>query len=399
MVNQSAGPQHPLAKLAVLMSGNVLMTFMISAVMPASSAIARNFSALGQVDLHAQILLLAPYIALIFVAPLSGVLIKNYGRRVPLLMAIGVYACAGGAELFTNAFWPLVGERVLLGAGGGAITTICMTLAGDYFAGAKRTWAVALVGMATAPGSVLVLLVSGVLVDWGGWHLAFAPYLLAIPVFFAALFIIEEPATPAEDMMSGGALPRFFWLLCLVTMFEACTAILPAVQLPFLLSAIGITHATTASVLIALSACVAVAAGSFYPIMRRYLSVNTVLVLIFSTAAVSYFAFFIANDFYSIGLALLIIGLPTGLMIPHFSAVAIERATAEARGRAVGLITSSICIGQVSIPMVVAPLRAALGMKNMFVVLALVLAAASLFAAFIPRLRKVQHVPGYVERY
>jgi MFS family permease len=163
MVNQDGGLRHPTAKLAVLMSGNVLMTLMISSVMPASSAIARNFSALGQVDLHAQILLLAPYIALIFVAPLIGVLIKNYGRRVPLLAAIGLYACAGAAELFTNGFWALVGERVLLGAGGGAITTICMTLAGDYFTGAKRTWAVALVGMATAPGSVVVLLISGVL--------------------------------------------------------------------------------------------------------------------------------------------------------------------------------------------------------------------------------------------
>ncbi len=394
MVKQNAGLRHPTAKLAVLMSGNVLMTFMISSVMPASGAIAQNFSALGQVDLHAQILLLAPYIALIFVAPLSGVLIQNYGRRVPLLAGIALYACAGAAELFTNAFWPLVGERVLLGAGGGAITTICMTLAGDYFTGDKRTWAVALVGMATAPGSVVVLLVSGVLVDWGGWHMAFVPYLLAVPVFFAALFIIEEPVAQAETTRSSGALPRFFWLLCLVTMFEACTAILPAVQLPFLLRAIGITHATTASILIALSSCVAVAAGSFYPVIRRYLSVNTLLVVIFATAAVAYFSFSIANDVYSIGLSLFIIGFPTGLMIPHFSAVTIERATTEARGRAVGVITSSIYIGQLSIPLVVEPLHAALGMKTMFVVLALVLAAASVLAACIPRLQRVQHVPG-----
>ncbi len=394
MVNPTAGLTHPTAKLAVLMSGNVLMTFMISAVMPASSAIAQNFSVLGQVDLHAQILLLAPYIALIFVAPMSGVLIKNYGRRVPLLVAIGLYAVAGAAELITNGFWRLVGERVLLGAGGGAITTICMTLAGDYFTGAKRTWAVALVGMATAPGSVAVLLVSGVLVDWGGWHMAFVPYLLAVPVFFAALFIIEEPVATAETTRGGGALPRFFWLLCIVTIFEACTAILPAVQLPFLLRAIGITHATTASILIALSACVAVGAGSFYPVMRRYLSVNTLLVVIFTTAAVAYFGFYIASDVYSIGLALMIIGLPTGLMIPHFSAVTIERATVEARGRAVGLITSSIYIGQLSIPLVVEPLHAAFGMKNMFMVLALVLAVASFLAAGIPRLHKAQHVPG-----
>jgi MFS family permease len=394
MVNLATGLRHPTAKLAVLMSGNVLMTFMISSVMPASGAIAQNFSALGAVEMHAQILLLAPFFALIFVAPLSGTLTRNYGRRLPLLVAIAIYAVAGAAELFTNSFWWLVAERILLGVGGGGITTICMTLAGDYFVGARQTWAVALVGMASAPGSVLVLLISGVLVDWGGWHLAFAPYLLSVPIFFAAFFIIDEPEAPAETVSTGGALPRFFWALCLITMFEACIAIMPAVQLPFLLRAIGVTHATTASILIALSACVAVATGGLYPVLRRYLSVNTILIVIFGVAAIAYFGFAIANNVYTIGIALLIIGFPTGMMIPHFSAVTIERATVEARGRAVGLITSSIFIGQVSIPLVVEPLRAALGMKNMFVALALVLVAASLLAAVVPQMKRVEHAPG-----
>ena len=394
MVNLATGLRHPTAKLAVLMSGNVLMTFMISSVMPASGAIAQNFSALGAVEMHAQILLLAPFFALIFVAPLSGTLTRNYGRRLPLLVAIAIYAVAGAAELFTSSFWWLVAERILLGVGGGGITTICMTLAGDYFVGARQTWAVALVGMASAPGSVLVLLISGVLVDWGGWHLAFAPYLLSVPIFFAAFFIIDEPEAPAETVSTGGALPRFFWALCLITMFEACIAIMPAVQLPFLLRAIGVTHATTASILIALSACVAVATGGLYPVLRRYLSVNTILIVIFGVAAIAYFGFAIANNVYTIGIALLIIGFPTGMMIPHFSAVTIERATVEARGRAVGLITSSIFIGQVSIPLVVEPLRAALGMKNMFVALALVLVAASLLAAVVPQMKRVEHAPG-----
>jgi MFS family permease len=388
------GPPHKTAKLAVLIAGNVLMTFMISSVMPASGAIAQHFSAMGAVDLHAQIILLAPYIALIFIAPLIGILIKTYGRRGPLLAAMVLYALAGGAELFTGGFWSLVAERVLLGAGGGAITTISMTLAGDYFTGERRTWAVALVGMAPAPGSVAVLLLSGILVDWGGWHMAFAPYLLAIPVFFAAFFIIDEPSVPIEDAISGGALPPLFWLLCATTIFEACISVLPAVQLPFLLRAIGVTHATTASVLIALSSCIAVASGSLYPVMRRYLSVNNMLVMIFGMAALSYFAFSIANSVVSIGLALLIIGLPVGLMIPHFSAVTIERASVEARGRAVGLITSCIFIGQLSIPLAAEPLRGALGMKGMFAALALVLAAASILAVVAPQLRKIQHVPG-----
>jgi CHASE1-domain containing sensor protein len=41
--------------------------------------------------------------------------------------------------------------------------------------------------------------------------------------------------------------------------------------------------------------------------------------------------------------------------------------------------------------LVVEPLHAALGMKNMFLVLALVLVSASLLAALIPRFSRLQH--------
>ena len=215
MVNLATGLRHPTAKLAVLMSGNVLMTFMISSVMPASGAIAQNFSALGAVEMHAQILLLAPFFALIFVAPLSGTLTRNYGRRLPLLVAIAIYAVAGAAELFTNSFWWLVAERILLGVGGGGITTICMTLAGDYFVGARQTWAVALVGMASAPGSVLVLLISGVLVDWGGWHRHFS-----LCRFFSRPFSLStNPRRPRKRFQPAARCRGFFgpsaWSRCL----------------------------------------------------------------------------------------------------------------------------------------------------------------------------------------
>jgi MFS family permease len=279
---------------------------------------------------------------------------------------------------------------VLLGAAGGAISTICMTLAGDYFTGQRQTWAVSLVGMAPAPGSVAVLLLSGVLVDWGGWHFAFASYLLAIPVLLAAVFIITEPAQRERSAShAGGALPHLFWVLCIITTAEACVSVLPAVQLPFLLIAIGVRHATTASILIAASSMVAVATGTFYPILRRHLSVDNILVLICLSAALSYALLMLATGVLSIGLGLLVIGLPVGLMIPHFSAVTIERASPEARGRAVGLITSSIYVGQLLIPFVSEPLREKLGAQGMFGALAVALVAAALAAVITPRLGRI----------
>ncbi len=381
-------PTHPLGKLAVLISGNVLLTFMISTLMPASGAIAEHFRGLGNEALRAQVVLLCPNAALIFAAPLTGMLIERAGRRWPLLAAFTLYTVAGGSGLLIEGFWPLVLARLVLGISVGAIATICMTLTGDYFTGSRRTWAVALVGLAPAPGSVVALLIGGTLVDQGGWHMAFAIYLAAIPVLIAAFFLIEEPARSIKHAAGSGALPAFFWVLCLVAMGEACAAVLPAIQLPFLLIEQGVHDATTASILIAASAAVAAVMGGLYPIMRRYLSVDDVLVLMIGTAAIAYLGLAAATQTISIGAALLLVGLPVGLMVPHFSAVAIERASEAARGRAVGLITSSIFLGQLLIPFVSEPIRMAVGAHRMFGTLAFVLIVAAVAAALAPRLRR-----------
>jgi MFS family permease len=380
-------PPRAAAKLAILAGGNVLMTLMISAVLPATGAIARHFSAIGNADLRAEFILLAPYVSFIFASPLSGVVIQKCGRRWPLLGAFALYAVAGGAELFINGFWPLAIARIALGAAGGAITTIVMTLAGDYFTGAKRTWAVTIVGLAPAVGSVAVIAVSGILVDRGGWHMAFLPYLIAIPILLCGIFIITEPERPANATAESGALPRSFTYLCLITMAVACLAVMGPVQLPFVMAAVGEHTATADSMVLVLSVIVAVVTAILYPFIRRYLSVNQVLVFILSCSTICFLLLFLAKNVALVRIALMIGGPPSGLMITHFSAVTIERVSREARGRALGLINGSISLGQLFIPFVSAPLRLALGIQPMFGVLAAAVFIAALVTLIAPRLR------------
>ncbi len=380
-------PPHAAAKLVILAGGNVMMTFMISSVLPATGAIARHFAAIGDADLRAQFILLAPYISFIFAAPLSGVVIQKFGRRWPLLAMCALYVVAGGAELFIDNFWPLAIARIALGAAGGALMTIVMTLAGDYFTGAKRTWAVTLVGLSPAAGSVAVIAVSGILVDWGGWHMAFAPYLISIPILIGAFFIITEPAKPAQTAAGSGALPKTFPGLCLITMAVACLAVMAAVQLPFLMAAIGVHSATAASMVLVVSTVVAVTTALMYPVIRRYLSVSSVLVFILGCSTICFLLLFLAKSLVLMTIALLIAGPPSGLMITHFSAVTIERVSAEARSRALGLINSSISLGQILIPFVTEPLRVALGIQPMFGVLAAIVFTAGVVACLAPQRR------------
>jgi len=379
-----AAPSHAAAKLVILAGGNVMMALMISAVLPATGAIARHFSVLGHAGLRAQFILLAPYVSFIFAAPLSGVALQKFGRRGPLLAVYALYAVAGGAELIIDNFWPLAFARIALGAAGGAITTIVMTLAGDYFTGAKRTWAVTIVGLAPALGAVAVIGVSGILVDRGGWHMAFAPYLVSIPILIGAVFIITEPANLAHAATKSAALPKNFPRLCLVAMAVACLAVMAVVQLPFLLAAIGVQTATTASMIMLISTIVAVASAVMYPVFRRALSVNNVLVFLLGCSTICFLMLFLAKSLVLVTIALIIAGPPSGLMITHFSAVTIERVTPAARGRALGLINSSISLGQFLIPFVSEPLRVAVGIQPMFGVLAAVVLVAAVTAYLMP---------------
>jgi len=380
-------PPYAVAKLAILAGGNIMMTLMISSVLPATGAIARHFSTIGNADLRAQFILLAPYIPFIFASPLSGVVIQKCGRRWPLLAVFALYAVAGSAELFIDNFWPLAIARIALGAAGGAITTIVMTLAGDYFTGAKRTWAVTIVGLSPALGAVAVIAVSGILVDRGGWHMAFAPYLVSIPILIAAFFVITEPTSLAHSAAESAALPKTFPGLCLVSMAVACLAVMAVVQLPFLLAAIGAHSATLASIIMLVSTIVAVGSAFMYPVFRRYLSVTNVLVFLLGCSTICFLLLCLAKSLLVVTFALLIAGPPSGLMITHFSAVTIESVSPAARGRALGLINSSISLGQLLIPFVSEPLRARLGIQPMFGVLAIVVFIAGLGAYLAPKLR------------
>lgn len=383
---------HPLIKLGILISGNVLMMFMVAGLMADTGAIAAHFAGDGSAALRAELVMLAPTIALIVAAPVVGILIPRFGRKWPLIAGLVLYMAAGTAGLYLNGFWGLLTSRIMLGMAGGAITTISTALTGDYFTGNLRRWAVTLVSMAPAPASIAAILVSGALVEAGGWHMAFAVYFASGPVAILALIFLQEPNRAAGRSAEGGRLPRLFWVLCLTAVVCVLFAVLPAFELPFLLMQLGIYSAGTTSIMIASSTCIAAAMGIFYPVLRRYLSPINVIVLMLSAAAVTYFGLSMTTGKIPVGGILLVIGVSTGLIYPHFNSVTIDRASPEARGRAVGIMMSSISLGQLCVPFVSSPIRQAVGERHMLGMLAWVLVILVILVTIVSVVRKSPEV-------
>jgi predicted MFS family arabinose efflux permease len=140
-----------------------------------------------------------------------------------------------------------------------------------------------------------------------------------------------------------------------------------------------------------ISVVIAVTAATCYPVVRRLFSVNTILVLMLACGVICFALLCVAKSIAVVCIALMI-GAPTsGMMITHFSEVTIERVSPEARGRALGLINSSISVGQLSIPFVTQPLRVTLGIQPMFGVLSVVLLAAGIIAFIAPRMKRVTY--------
>jgi MFS family permease len=209
-----------------------------------------------------------------------------------------------------------------------------------------------------------------------------------------AFFVIQEPVLPVHAGAGAGTLSKSFWGLCLITMGVACFAVAPAVQLPFIMFAIGVHNATPSSIVLTISTVIAVAAATLYPVLRRLFSVDTILVLILACGVICFSLLCVAKTILAVGIALMIGGPPSGLMITHFSAVTIERVSPEVRGRALGLINSAISLGQLLIPFVTQPLRVTLGIQPMFGVLALVLLVAGVVAFVTPRIKRGGQVVG-----
>lgn len=118
--------------------------------------------------------------------------------------------------------------------------------------------------------------------------------------------------------------------------------------------------------------CASITAFNYGRIKSRF-SYSTILTLMFAMMSLGYVIIGLASAVWVLVFGLCITGVAAGLLIPSINNWISEITTSHNRGRAFGIITTSLFLGQFLAPIVMAPLLARVSYGTFFWMLGLFL--------------------------
>jgi len=377
-------------RAVALLMASTLKIMANATISPALAGLAASFAATAHAGLLTRLLVPAPSLSVILLAPVAGLLADRYGRRPLLLWGIVLFVIAGTSGLYLPDLPSILGSRLLLGVAVAVVTTAQTALIGDYFSGDRRStflsWQVA----ATNFGGFFFIVLAGMLAGVSP-RLPFAVYgLAALCLPFVWIAIVREPSRPAHaarppETRNGSA---GNWGLAIfgVTALTLATVMLffmMPTQLPFFTESLGLDSASwTASALGTLTLT-----GGF-----AALGLGRILVLLglARTYALGYAMMALGFGLLSAGpasqvllLATAAIGAGYALVMPNFVIQALRAAPAWRRGFVSGIVTTGMFSGQLISPLVSTPFAHGVGFEATFAGTCLILAVMAAAALLV----------------
>lgn len=142
------------------------------------------------------------------VIPFAGALSDRVGRKTVMVPALvlygigGLIAGFGAVWLAENSYWVVMGGRFLQGVGAGGTYQLAMALTGDIFQSSERTKALGLLEASNGLGKVISP-IAGAAAALITWYTPFFVYgLLAIPTAIGVWFIVKEPKRDPQQRAS-----------------------------------------------------------------------------------------------------------------------------------------------------------------------------------------------------
>lgn len=382
-------------RLVVMLSANILSALVFTALSPVLPEIAAYFGGDNGTFL-AQMVMSAPGAGVIVGGLIGGFIIMKFGLRPTLFVALGCFAIVGSAPLYARSGEMLLASRFLLGATDAVIQTALMTLISLSFSDGQRA---RLIGYATAigyGGAILSVLASGALGEAGGWRAPGLLYLWAVPVLVLALFSIRSvPAGAPEERAIGPRLAalRPAWGTYLIIPAIYAANYMLAIQFAFLLQANGITSPAEKSWIMVAGLVSAIggatASGRLLERLGHRRLFGVMALLLGTGEAIIGFSTSVPGTLAGAAIA----GLAGGMVLPTLVNTVISQVPVAVRSTAIGLVYSAAYLGEFLNPVLLDPIRRAIGIHGVFISVGLVVATVGAIAFLAGRM-PARRTPG-----
>ena len=195
LMSHAPGPEPPAAPaldhatIRTIVAGIMLAMFLSALeqtiVAPALPAIGKS---LGSVD-DLSWVITSYLLALTATTPLFGKLSDIYGRRIVLMLAIGIFILGSIACALAPTIWVLVLARGLQGIGGGGLLPIAQTIIADLLSPRERPVVQGRTSIMFMSASILGPVLGGFLTDHLHWSFIFW---INVPLGIVALVMTER---------------------------------------------------------------------------------------------------------------------------------------------------------------------------------------------------------------
>ncbi|MBY6136290.1 MFS transporter [Nocardioides marinus] len=345
--------------MALLMAAS--LTVMANAtISPALTGLEQEFAAQPGAAVLVRLLVTAPSLAVVLVAPLAGWLTDRAGRRRVLLAGVWLFVLFGTAGAYLPGLQMVLVSRFGLGIAVALIMTAQTALIGDYFTGPRRQALTGLQISARNFGGLLFIGLAGLAAAVSP-RLPFLIYALALVCLYTVWRHAPEPArnrAEGDRPQADAAHPAWLALVLAVSALQMLTNglfFLMPTQLPFFFQAQGFDSAAmTGAGLGLLSLCGGIAA-LFYARLKTALPQALIFAIGYGALAVGFWCL-AQQGSAALSLAgAMAVGVGYATVSPGFVAIALELAPASRRGTAGAILTASVFSGQFLSPLVSTP--------------------------------------------
>jgi MFS family permease len=369
--------------LFVILINGAAATLVFTSVVPGLQKIAEHFNQ-GDGILSAQFVVTMAPIGMAVMGPFAGAIIKRVGIRRTVFVGLTLALIAGSCQLWVDSLPLLLASRLVLGCSLLCADVALSTILGARYAGSARARLMGFRQAVSSVGTVGTMLLSGWLVQTYGWRAPAWMFSLLLVSLVLSLIAFNKPVEQIDNEAQARALERFsawdLWPIYALSFVTSMAHTMPSFQLPFLLKENGVTSAILVSRVPSLSAFIGIMAalcfGWIYGKIGRF---TFVLASIFM--GLGFIGVGLAPTYGAILACVVVEGMGAGLTLPYFGSRVLDRVSAQQRGQALGLLGSSVFVGHFFNPIVVAPIRHAIGIHYTFVLMgALLLVAAALLS-------------------
>lgn len=180
--------------LIIIFSITLMAVLGISSITPAFPKVVKEFNIPSS---YVGLLITFFTFPGIILAPFMGILADRFGRKKILVPSLFLFAIAGTLCAFSTNYNMLLILRLLQGIGASALGSLNVTLIGDIYEGKIRTTAMGYNASVLSIGTASYPSIGGALALFG-WNYPFLLPLLAIPVGFAVILLLENPEPEKE---------------------------------------------------------------------------------------------------------------------------------------------------------------------------------------------------------